>query len=193
MTLKEMEIRLKNTLSPERFTHSLNVMNMAVELAIRYDTDKEQAAVAGLLHDCARRAGGDGIYELCRKFNIEIDNIMNMQPVLIHGLVGAELARVEYRVEDECVLKAIRNHTTGCDSMDILDKIIYLADYIEPGRICPGIHKIREKAFVDLDEAVIAAFDSTIGYVVQRGLLLHPRTISARNSLLMKKWDAGDG
>jgi predicted HD superfamily hydrolase involved in NAD metabolism len=187
MTKEEMALKLKNSISPKRFSHSQNVMNTAVELAVRFGADKDRAAVAGLLHDCARDIRGEEALKLCSELGIEADEIERIQPELLHGPIGAKLAGIEYEIDDEAVLEAILNHTTGCENMSLLEKIIFLSDYIEPLRNFPGVEVIRTQALNDLDGAIITAIDSTISYVIQRKQLLHPRTVNARNYIIKER------
>ena len=184
MTRDEMKIKLEGTLSPKRFIHSVNVMNTAVELAKRYNVDLEKAAVAGLLHDCAREIRGEAALEHSRRFGIQTDYITQAQPELLHGPIGSHIARLEYGIDDEGILKAIHNHTTGRENMDMLEKIVFIADYIEPNRNFPGVEEARREAVVDLDRAVILALNKTIKHVMTKGALIHPETVSARNYLI---------
>lgn len=184
MTREEMEQKLKSTLNPKRFTHSVNVMNTAVELAIRYGIDAEKAAVAGLLHDCARDVRGEEIFELCRRFDIKVNYISKFQPELLHGPIGRYLAKIEYQVDDPEILDAIHYHTTGCENMTIIEKIIFIADYIEPNRSFPGVYEVRKEAYSDINRALIFALNKTIKFVIMKGALIHPDSVNARNYLI---------
>lgn len=186
MTLEEMKEKLKNALSHKRFVHSVNVMNVAVQLAQRYSFDTGKASEAGLLHDCARDIRGEDAFKLCEKYRIEIGIIGRRQPELLHGPLGSKVAMMEYGITDTDILEAIHWHTTGCDNMSLLAKIIYIADYIEPGRNFPGVDEVRHLAFNDIDRAMIVALDRTIKYVMIKGALIHPDTVNARNSILMQ-------
>ena len=116
---------------------------------------------------------------------------MRRERAIIHGPVGAILAKRDYGISDEEILNAIRIHTTGDVNMSLLEKIIFLSDLIEPGRAFPGVDELRVKAFKDLDEAMVHAFDMTIMHVLNKGSLLHPKTVSARNYILMEKESEG--
>lgn len=185
MILEEMKRKLEKALTPKRFVHSVNVMNTSVELAERYSGDKEKAAVAGLLHDCARDIRGDEAVKLCDRFNIKPDEIMQRQPELLHGPLGSKLAREEYGVTDEEILKAIHWHTTGCKNMCMLEKIVFIADYVEPGRSFPGVEEVRKVVRSDIDRAIIMALDSTIKHILSKGTVIHPDTIDARNYMIL--------
>jgi len=185
MTFEEMKLKLEGVLSHKRFVHSVNVMDTAVRLASVYGEDRERAAVAGLLHDCARDIKGEEVFRLCESFGIEVDEVARFQPELLHGPLGSRIAGAEYGITDKEILEAISCHTTGRSGMGMLDKIIFLADYIEPGRRFPGVEEVRETAANDIDRAMVMALDRTIKYVITKGGLLHPDTINARNSILV--------
>jgi len=187
MTLEEIKQKLQSRLTNKRFRHSVNVMETAVKLASIHGEDINKAATAGLLHDCARDIRGKEIFEACSNFDINIDGVARMQPELLHGPLGVHIARTEYEITDASVLSAILWHTTGHAGMKTLDKIVFLADYIEPDRKIPGIEEVRKAATYDLDDAMLLALDRTIKYVVNRGALLHPDTVDARNSILMER------
>lgn len=164
--------------------HSLGVVTAAAYLAERWGADSVQARLAGLLHDCAKGMQGDELLQWSLAFGIVRDDTERTCPDLLHGPVGALLAWKEYGVTDVEVLQAIRLHTLGAEGMRLLDKIIYLADYIEAGRDFPGVEELRAAAEEDLNLAVLKAMEGTIRYVLARGLPLHPQTVRARSSLL---------
>lgn len=184
MNLEKIKEKLEDSLSPKRFIHSINVMNSSIYLAKKYDEDIRLAAIAGLLHDCARDIRGKDIFDICEKYNIKVDDISSLQTELLHGPIGSILARREYGIEDKPVLNAICNHTLGCENMSKLDKIIFLADYIEPGRKFKGVEKIRKMAEINLDKAVLLSYDNTFRYCIKKGCLIHPKAIFARNQIL---------
>lgn len=184
MTIDEMKVQLEKELSPRRFTHSLNVMLTAVRLAKDYNEDGEKAAVAGLLHDCARNIRGAKVFELCEKYGIMIDEVSAVQPELLHGPLGSRIAGTVYGIEDKAVLEAIGCHTTGKYNMGLLDKIIFIADYIEPGRKFKGVEEVRKAARKNLDLAVLMALDKTILHVVGKKALIHTDTVKARNYII---------
>ena len=177
--------RLRNMLTPGRLKHSLGVRDTAVRLAEVYNCDVEKARIAGLLHDCAKDINKQQILQMCDKFDIVLDNISKHATQLVHGPLGAQIAKSEFKITDESVLEAIKYHTVGKAGMSKLTKIIYLADYIEPNRQFPGVDYLREIAFKDLNKAVILAIDNTIKYILKRGQLIHPNTIDARNYILL--------
>ena len=184
MTINEMKGKLEEVLSSKRFKHSLGVMDTAASLAERHGEDREKAAIAGLLHDCAREIKGQAVFDLCEKYHINVDYITLAQPELLHGPIGAVVAARDYGVEDKDILSAIECHTTGRENMTLLDKIIFIADYIEPGRKFPGVDEVRELAYRDLDRSILVSLDNTIRYVMDKGVFIHPDTIFSRNFII---------
>lgn len=187
MTIEEIKQKLEFALSPRRFIHSVNVMAVSRDLAERYGLNIEKAALAGILHDCARDIRGADLINKCREYSIELNEITERQPELIHGPLGSKIAANEYHVTDEEVLGAISCHTTGRAGMNLLDKIVFLADYIEPNRSFPGVQEVRKTAYEDIDAAMIAALDKTMRHVMSKGALIHPDTFYARNAILIDK------
>lgn len=185
MTIDEMKQKLQKILSLKRYTHSVNVMETAIQLAERYGADVGCCAIAGLLHDCARDIRGERLFELCAHYNIEVDEIMRRQPELLHGPLGVYIAIREYGVKDDQVLEAIKCHTTGMPGMDTIAKIIFISDFIEPLRNFTGVDALRKEAFEDLDQAVVMGIDSTIRYILARKGLMHPDTVNTRNWFLL--------
>lgn len=185
MNLDQMDILLKQALKPGRYVHSVNTMKEAVRLAEHYGEDVEAAAIAGLLHDCGKNLNDEQTLEYCSNYGITLSRLEQNQVFLMHGAVGALIAREKYGVENVYILDAIKYHTTGYGDMSMLDKIILLADYIEPGRRHSEAEDARRLAYTDINRALISAFDSTIRYVMDRKGLIHPATIEARNNILM--------
>ncbi|AEV69586.1 bis(5'-nucleosyl)-tetraphosphatase (symmetrical) YqeK [Acetivibrio clariflavus] len=184
MTIQQIHDRLKEVLSPKRFKHSLGVMETAVKLAAQYGVDAKKAELAGLLHDCAREMAVEDILKICRQNNIKMDDISLMQPKLLHGPAGSIVAREVYGIEDEEILSAIYCHTTGRKNMSTLDKIIFLADYIEPGRDFPGVDKVREAVFEDLDKGMVVSLMGIIRHLVEKRGLIQIDTIDTWNFII---------
>ena len=186
MTIDQMTAKLKGSLLEKRFIHSLGVMECAKRLAQLYGADIEKAAVAGLLHDCAKNYSKDDMFALCEKYGIELDEVMKKSSGLIHGLLGAEVAKREYGIDDGDIYDAIYYHTVGKPDMSLLTQIIYIADGIEVNRHYDGVDRIRSLAEEDLDKALILQIDYTIKSVISKGGLLHTNTIDTRNWYLAK-------
>ncbi|WP_163194232.1 bis(5'-nucleosyl)-tetraphosphatase (symmetrical) YqeK [Clostridium thermarum] len=176
---------IRKRLSPQRYQHVLGVRDAAVKLAETYGEDKEKAKLAALIHDCAKNMSDEDILSLVKSTGYTPDWIEEVAPQLLHGMAGAIIAKQEMGIEDSLILDAITYHTTGRRCMTLLDKIIYIADYIEPSRDFPTVEDLRREALVDLDRAMLMSLENTIKYVVNKGQLLHTNTIDARNSLLL--------
>ena len=186
MEYHEILVILTKELRPARFRHSRDVSRTAVRLAECWGVDVERARLAGILHDCARNLKGEELLSTALSNGLFLKDIEILQPALIHAPLGAILAQWRFGVSDPEILQAIRRHTTGAAHMSQLDKIIYLADCIEPGRNYDEVQQPRELAEKNLDAAVLVAYDHSIRFVLDGGGLLHPDTIEGRNSLLME-------
>ena len=182
-----MKAKLEASLKPGRYRHSLGVCDESVKLAKIYGVDEENAYLAGLLHDCAKGFSKKQQIQMCRKLNIELDDITLSCPAVIHAPLGAEIARLEYGIDNEAVLEAIRCHTVGKAGMSKLDKIVYIADMIEPMRDFDGVEELRELAYKDLDKAMLAALKDSIDFNLKKQSVIHPKTIEAWNDLLINK------
>lgn len=186
MTLKEINDKLKISLKPQRYRHSVSVAETAVHLAELYGADADKAYLAGLVHDCAKNCSKDELFELADRYSLEIDEVSGVSWGLLHGFVGAELARHEYGISDDEIYDAVYYHTIGRADMPLLTEIIYLADGIEPLRNYPGVDEIRKASEENLHKAVVMYTDATVKYVLKRGFLLHPAAIETRNFYIGK-------
>lgn len=186
-----IERELKERIGINRYNHSLSVMYVAMELATKYGYDVEKAKIAGLLHDCAKYEDKANLLKKVTDFDIILDDVMIENIELIHGPLGAVIAEKEYNISDIEIINAIKFHTTGRENMTLLDKIIYLADYIEPGRRFPGVDKVRELSYVNIDKALVLALENTIKYLIDTNKSIHLDTIRARNHLLLKSMKGG--
>ncbi len=164
----EIQKELKKELEKERYEHTLGVMYTAGCLAMRHGCDMDQAMMAGLLHDCAKCIPNDKKLKLCKKYNIALTQTEIDNPFLIHAKLGAFLSAEKYHVTDPEICHAILVHTTGAPDMNLLDKIIFIADYMEPNRNkAPNLTAIRALAFQDLDQALIRILEDTLGYLAK--------------------------
>ena len=130
--LEKIQTKLKKEIDEHRFEHTIGVMYTAASMAMAHGYDLHKAQVAGLLHDCAKCIPNDKKLKLCRKNNIQMSDVEQSNPILLHGKLGAFVAQKKYDVKDKEILSAITFHTTGKPEMSVLDKIIFIADYIEP-------------------------------------------------------------
>ncbi len=178
--LKEMEEKLRKDLDENRYRHTMGVMYTAASLAMAYNCDLKQAQTAGLLHDCAKCLSDKQKIKLCQKNHVPLTQFEIHHPYLIHAKLGAFLASKEYGVKDQDILHAIAYHTTGRENMSTLEKIIYIADYIEPGRSKAfRLDVIRQLAFHDLDECMYEILTDTLEYLGNRTRDIDQMTVRA--------------
>lgn len=164
--IKKIRKAMEKTLDPKRFEHTLGVAYTAAALAMRYDCDILKAETAGMLHDCAKCMSNEKRLNICKKHNLSVNDIERRNPFLLHAKVGSYIAMEKYNIQDKDVINAILNHTTGRPGMSLLEKIVYVADYIEPGRKqAPNLSLIRKLAFTDLDEALFKILEDTLVYL----------------------------
>ena len=175
--LKLLQKQMKEELSDDRFEHTIGVMYTAESLAMRYGVDMTKAAVAGLIHDCAKCIPNAQKLKMCKKHDIEITEMEEKNPSLLHAKLGAYMAETAYGVEDPEILSAIKWHTTGKPDMSMLDIIIYMADYIEPNRDkAPNLKQIRKLCFENIEEALYQVLEGTLEYLSDRPDMIDPMT-----------------
>lgn len=157
---------MKKVQDAKRFEHTLGVEFTSAALAMRYGASVKNAQTAGLLHDCAKCLTNKKSVSICQKHNIPMSELEKANPFLLHGKIGAYLAEKKYGIEDQDILNAIHNHTTGRPNMSLLEKIVFIADYMEPGRKhAPNLDEIRRLAFTDLDQALLKILEDTLAYL----------------------------
>jgi predicted HD superfamily hydrolase involved in NAD metabolism len=175
--LKKIRKAMEKNLDSKRYEHTLGVEYTAAALAMRYDENIKSAQIAGLLHDCAKCMSDEKRLSICEKHNISINAVERRNPFLLHAKVGSFLAMDDYGVKDPDIINAILNHTTGRPGMSTLEKIIFIADYIEPGRKqAPNLAEIRKLAFIDLDKALLRVLEDTLAYLKEGGGEMDPMT-----------------
>lgn len=164
--MKAYQKKIKREMDEDRYEHTLGVMYTCAALAMRYEYDIQKAQLAGLLHDCAKCIPNGKKLKLCEKHNIQMTEIERRNPFLLHAKLGAFLSMHQYGITDREIVSAILNHTTGKPNMSLLDKIVYVADYIEPRRNkAPNLAKVRKLAFEDLDQALYQILSDTLSYL----------------------------
>lgn len=185
---KRMVTRLRTTLSPSRYAHTLNVASLAESLARRWGADPVKARLAGLLHDAGRRYHPDELARYARQRRLAAPEraiILDLAPMLLHAYVSADLARREFGVTDPEILNAVRHHTLGDRRMGLLDRIIYVADACAIDRTHPTSAATRALAFDDLDAALKRCIADKLLHAVSRDAWLHPLTVNLWNSLAL--------
>ena len=169
-------------LKHKRIPHVLGTEQEAIRLAQRYGADVEKARVAALLHDCTKKLSMEEQLALCEKYGIQLDELERKALKLLHSKTGAAIAKDVFGVDEE-IYSAIWYHTTGHANMTRLEKIIYLADYIEPSRDFPGVDELRSVCYEDLDRGLLKGLEMTIEEMTAMGNPVHHATIEARDAL----------
>ena len=168
MTKEEIKAVLKETLKSKRYKHTIGVAKTAKKLAKHYGEDPERAYLAGLLHDCAKNVPKEERIALAESYGCVLSDVEKRQTGLIHAKLGAAMAKRDFGVEDEEILSAIRCHTVGRPGMTLLEKIIFVADYIEPNREgLPHLDELRSMAYIDLDRCVVGMLENTFSFIAE--------------------------
>lgn len=183
--IEKIKEKLIEDIGEKRYKHSLRVAQLAQDLAQIYEVDEEKAYIAGLTHDCAKYNEEKYI----KKLNIDISayNVISLKDPVLHSFIGAEVAKKVYNISDKDILDAIRYHTTGKESMTILEKIIFIADAIEPRRDFEGINNIRDASRKDLDKTMLMLLDSSIIFLISKKAIINPLSFIARNYLIEER------
>ena len=185
LSMEELEAEVVSLLNPNRVAHVLGCRDCAVELAKRYGENEVDAARAGLLHDITKAIDSPLQLTLCAEYGIVLDTFSRSFPKTLHALTGSLVAQRIFG-ENENVVSAICHHTTGRADMTLLEKIIYIADYVERNRDFPGVEEMRAMAYTDLDRAVLMGLESAVAHVKRQGQGLAPATMEALEFLRAK-------
>ncbi|TYR82342.1 HD domain-containing protein [Priestia megaterium] len=175
---------VKEHLTERRYIHTVGVMETAIELAKRFGVDEKKAELAAIFHDYAKFRPKEEMKRIIIKEQMAED-LLTYNTELWHAPVGAYLVEREIGIKDQDVLNAIKYHTSGRVNMTMLDKVIYVADYIEPGRKFPGVDDVRTLAKEDLDAALIQALKNTISFLMKQNQAIYPDTIKTYNDLVL--------
>ncbi len=179
MSDEQYKIILQKKLSEKRFIHSLNVAESARELALIYGCDPEKAYTVGLVHDCCKDEPAGLQLSYMLENGVELTEYELDVAKLYHAICGSVFAKNEFGIEDEDMLNAIRYHTTGRKGMSLLEKVVFIADFISAERDYEGVDIMREKAKRSLDEAIVEGLGFTITDLIKRNLVIHPDTVLA--------------
>lgn len=178
---------LSRHVSKARLTHCLGVEEIALKLASRFDVLPEMVSPAALLHDLCREYNPELLLKLAANFGIVIDDIEKEEPLLLHGAVAAAQVREDLGIIQPEILEAIQYHITGAANITALTQLIFIADFIEPGRTYQPARLLRDEAFsLEPERLLLKVYNHAIIFVVSQGYLVHPRTMDGRNQLIMK-------
>lgn len=181
-TIEDIQEKLRKKLKGSRYVHTLGVEYTSVCLAMKYGENLETAELSGLLHDCAKELPEKKLIQICRDHGERISKMEYQNPFLLHGKAGACLARDKFGIDDANILNAIRYHTTGRPDMTLVEKIVFVADYIEPNRKkADNLTELRRMAFENLDETVLRILEQTLDYLIRTGKEIDRHTVITRD------------
>jgi nicotinate-nucleotide adenylyltransferase len=174
-------------LGAERFRHTLNVAESAKLLAVKYGADAEKATLAGLLHDIMKDTSKEEQLYIIENSGIILTCADKASPKLWHSIAGAAYLRDELKITDADIFNAVRYHTTGRAGMSLLEKVIYIADYISADRTYSGIEEMRRLAEINLEDAMLFALEFCINKLVETGKVIHPDSVDCYNELIINR------
>ena len=182
MKIENAKELVKEKLPEKRYKHSLRVAETAVKLAEIYDGDKDKAELAGVLHDYCKYDDLSTMYQVVRQYELETD-LLSYGGEILHGPVCSAIMENDFDVKDEEVLLAIKYHTTGRQQMTKTEKLVFIADYIEPGRKTPGVEEIRDMAYNQgsLDKTIYEISKRTVLFLIQKDITVYGATIACLN------------
>lgn len=173
--------KVRSAMSEKRFTHVLGVEELAMDLARRYGADETKASLAALLHDYAKERPDEDFLSLIDDCDLDSD-LKKWGNNIWHGVVGSFIISQDFNLQDDEILRAIERHTVGAAEMSLLDKVLYVADYIEPGRNFPGVDEARRLAQIELDKAVAFETARTVAHLASKAQPIFPQTIETYNA-----------
>lgn len=182
--IEEYKKLLRSRLSDYRYNHSLCVADSAVELARKYGADPEKALVAGLLHDITKEADRSEHFALFEESKMNLSELERRNPKLWHAMSGAAYLNAKLNIADKEILDAVRYHTTARADMTLLEKVIYIADFISADRVYDDVDVVRELAAKDLDKTMMYTQRYSINELLQKGSPIHPDSVACYNELL---------
>ena len=192
MNMEVIKLNVKKFLDEKRYEHVKRVTKCAVEMAKIYGVPVEKVEASAWLHDVAKFFDLSVMIDLTKGKYPEVADKMSQSTAVLHGFAGAEFVRQNYElfgIDDEEILDGIKYHTIGCENMNTLAKIVYLADAIEEKRSWEGVEKARELAKTDLDEAIKFEIEEKLKYLLAKDSIIHPNVIKFRNSIIAKIWE----
>lgn len=187
MKIELIKDNLKSDLKDSRYNHVLRVTEEALELnkLLNFELDEKKVMLAALLHDCAKNNEEKYFEEFKSKYNLKREEVF-ADIALAHAILGVYVAKEIYEVNDPEILNAIRWHTTGKEDMTLLEKLIFISDFTEPGRNFEDSILVRNKVLEDLDKGILLCLDTTIEYLIKKRVIINIETLKARNYLLRR-------
>ena len=185
LTSEEIVAKQKSMMDQKRFEHCIGVSETSRKLARLNNYDEDKAALAGFIHDYAKQIPNEEFIKVIKKENFDPD-LLNYNRAIWHGIVGTYFIKRDLKIEDEEILTAIYRHTTADNEMTTLDKIVFVADFIEPHRAFPGVEEARKVAFNNLDDGVGFELAHTLDFLVKNRQKIYPKTLRAYNNWAIK-------
>ncbi|MGL5353084.1 MAG: bis(5'-nucleosyl)-tetraphosphatase (symmetrical) YqeK [Clostridium sp.] len=185
--IDKIKAYLSENLMESRYSHTLGVVETAKALASKNGVDVSKAEIAALAHDVAKNMTIESMRQIIEDNNIEMSKETLQTPELWHSIIAPIIGEEVFQIKDKDILNAMRWHTTGKENMTTLEKIIYMADMIEPKRNFRGVEELREITFKNLDEGFLMALNHTIKYLIDKGFCVDINTIKARNYIIINK------
>lgn len=186
MDVEELKNEISARMPMKRYEHVLRVAETAKSLAKNYQVSVDKAEQSALFHDIAKFMDKQALRLILVKENLD-HRLLSFHHELWHGPVGAVIAKLDFGIEDEEILNAVRYHTTGRAGMSPLEKVVYIADMIEPGRNFPGVDQLREIAMKDIDEVMGACIHQSVKFLVSKGVPVFPDSIDCYNEQAFKR------
>ena len=183
MSREALLAKMETVMPEKRLRHCLGVEKAARELAERFGLDVEKAGLAGLLHDYAKKVSDEEFLALIHKYQLDPD-LKNWGNNVWHGMVGIYKIQEDLGIEDAEILRAIEIHTVGSSTMSELDKVVYVADYIEHNRDFPGVDKARDLAQRSLNQALAYETARTVEHLARKGMPIYPQTLETYNAFV---------
>ncbi len=184
---EEFKSLIKGKLKESRFVHSLNVADSAKELALLYGCDEEKAYTAGLLHDVMKNASEKEQLNAINKAGWQLTDCEKANPKLWHAVAGAAFMKTELGIEDNDLIEAVRYHTTARRKMSVLEKVIYVADFVSADRNYPEVEEVREASKQSLEKAMMLGLEFCIQEIAKRRQILHPDSVDAYNEIILNE------
>jgi len=185
--LLEIKRWIRGNISPKRYKHIQSVAATSRKLAIQYHLPAEKAELAGWLHDCAKELSKDEMLDWINRSSFRLDNAEKKLPALWHPHAGAAMALKKWKIKDGQILEAIRCHTLGSPAMSPLSQIVFVGDFVEPGRTFKEVSRVRSIASRNLIDAVLMKCAITISYLLKENMKVHGRLLETWNSFLRQK------
>lgn len=187
INLEQIEDKLKKMMKKTRYQHACRVSLLAKKIAEYYHLPAQKAMISALIHDCAKDYSFEELKYLIDKYGIRLNKVEKSIPKIWHAYVGAEMAKEIFKIDDPEMLDAIRYHSTASSRLNLIGKVVYIADKIEPNRKLVKMRKLQEMVWKDIDLTMLELLNTELKYLISNRLIIHPDTLEARNKIIIDK------